>query len=267
MRALQIETSFLPITLFILGILLFVTGITTTVVFSRRIQQLKEEHQQKIEKDTKQYIQMLETSYENLKRSKHDFKNTLLSLEYLSQKNNYDKVYDAINEILDSQLLTTRSNEHKFDLNQIKDEFMHSIVAQKVDEAESKKITVSLEFGSTIPVLKTNRAEIVRITGILLDNAIDAANQSSKRNITIAIVNTDDNIELSIRNTVADNVKINLTKIFVSGYSTKDSSRGIGLATVRELVDQLNSKVLFNVSYDEQVNEFTATLILINNEK
>ncbi|WP_054725949.1 hypothetical protein [Paucilactobacillus hokkaidonensis] len=110
---MQIETSFLPITLFILGILLFVTGITTTVVFSRRIQQLKEEHQQKIEKDTKQYIQMLETSYENLKRSKHDFKNTLLSLEYLSQKNNYDKVYDAINEILDSQLLTTRSNEHK----------------------------------------------------------------------------------------------------------------------------------------------------------
>lgn len=261
-RAFKIETTFLPITLLISTILLIATSLTVVVLFSKRIRQLEAEHQKKIEADTQQYIKMLEASYENLKRSRHDFKNTLLSIGYLSKKNGYIKAYDAINEVLHSQLLATNIDSHNLDLNRIKDELLRSIIAQKVDEAESKNITTVLEFDSNIPMLNKYRTEIVRIVGILFDNAIEAAEQSNKRIITIAITNIDDNIELSIRNSVPENLTIDMNKIFKLGFSTKGDSRGIGLATVKKLIAHFNNEVLFNVSHDERTNEFTVSLFI-----
>lgn len=71
----------------------------------------------------------------------------------------------------------------------------------------------------------------------MLDNAIDASLKSNNPEIDIALIRFEEYIEIIIKNTVYSNNSINLNEIYKSGYTTKKNHSGLGLATVRDIVD------------------------------
>ena len=54
--------------------------------------------------------------------------------------------------------------------------------------------------------------------------------------VTCAVIKTDDTVEISVENSVE--LPFDIQTIFKLGYSSKGSNRGLGLANVKELVNQ-----------------------------
>ena len=75
---------------------------------------------------------------------------------------------------------------------------------------------------------------MLQILGVYLDNAIEAAEKASDKQIVIEFVNEKDNIRFSLSNSYNGSIKFD--EIDKEGYSTKGKGRGVGLALVNEII-------------------------------
>ena len=94
--------------------------------------------------------------------------------------------------------------------------------------------------------------DFTRILGILLDNAIEAANECDKKiiNVTFRKDIVNDMLLIIIQNTYA-NKDVDTETIFQKGISTKENHSGLGLWKVREILMHNNNLNLFTTKNDE----------------
>jgi Signal transduction histidine kinase regulating citrate/malate metabolism len=104
------------------------------------------------------------------------------------------------------------------------------------------KISFQLELTQEHYHFTDNILIIVRILGILIDNAIEYVETIDDKVVTCAITQTDDTIEITIDNPIQED--INFKDIFQSGFSTKNDHAGFGLANVRRLISETNNLYL-----------------------
>jgi len=92
------------------------------------------------------------------------------------------------------------------------------------------------------------------VVGILLDNAIDAAEQTADATITVLLINSE---EIVIMNSCTG--MVDLENVFKDGYSSKDNHNGFGLFFVKQYVDQHKNMTLTTIAEE---NKFIQKLIL-----
>ena len=82
--------------------------------------------------------------------------------------------------------------------------------------------------------------------GILLDNAIEAANECDEKIINVSIKNDEKNSRqlLVVENTY-NNKDVDTEKIYDKGFSTKPNNTGLGLWEVRQIIKRNNNLNLF----------------------
>ena len=78
--------------------------------------------------------------------------------------------------------------------------------------------------------------DLVRTVGILVNNAIEAANSSVEKEVHIAVFNMPNGVHLIVQNSIADQ-PIDWNKLFDKGFSTKE---------IGEAWDLVLSKILLN---------------------
>lgn len=89
------------------------------------------------------------------------------------------------------------------------------------------------------------KENVCRIIGILIDNAIEAAILCDKKNVQIAIIRNDDSTIFILSNScLADTPPV--YKIYEDNFSTKGDGRGLGLKTVRHIIDEKYDNVTLN---------------------
>jgi len=81
-----------------------------------------------------------------------------------------------------------------------------------------------------------NVMDLCRITGIIMDNAIEASEQCEKPKIFLCIVNKKDYVVMVIQNNYFGDRPV-IHKIYKEGFSTKGRDRGLGLSNVKRIVD------------------------------
>ena len=84
--------------------------------------------------------------------------------------------------------------------------------------------------------------ELSQLIGIYFDNAIEAAYNSSKKQIALEVYKIKDSLFFVITNSYKGNIKLN--NITKKGFSTKGNSRGKGLYFANKIVK--NSKYFNN---------------------
>ena len=113
---------------------------------------------------------------------------------------------------------------------------MKSIISAKMFEAQSKQIRLSIEIEKVIKAPSgIDLIELLKILAIFLDNAIEASLESSSPEISFVYFQEENRKIMIIENSTKQE-KINTKVIFNYGYSTKGSSRGVGLANVYEII-------------------------------
>jgi len=241
----NIGSGFLGILMIILVAILMINGGTFIYLFYSYTMRVQAHRQSLERKQYDIYVSNLESSYQNLRKFRHDYQNILLSLgEYVHAADDpalthyFDEVVDQ------SKTSLTRDFGHFDNLDRLKDRSLKAIIQNKFSVARQAGIQVRLEASEPVDELAIDPVTLARVSGILLDNAIEAVTGESDGQIAVAVVKYPKMVELIFSNSLATPIS-RPAELLTAGRTTKGAGHGQGLATVRELLDPLE-----NVTYE-----------------
>lgn len=210
-------------------------------------------------KQMNEYLKNIQEQYDNLRRFKHDFKNIVLSMSIGSTEKtskDYEELYQELTQ--QKEFTTDLDGKIVSEYKKISNEPLRGLIIQKFFKAKSSGIRLNVEIIDNYIQIDNDVLNIVRIIGILLDNAIEETANGSNKNVDLAFVKNDDILEVSVENPLSH--EINVKDIFKKGYSTKGAGHGTGLANVSELIDRDS-----NLYLDTEIvgNKLRITLIIL----
>ena len=190
------------------------------------------------EKYSKESMEIIKRSNEELREFKHDLKNYLLPLQEAMEtmpQSEMVKVWEKINQkIEDVQTLIQTGNS-----------YVDSMINTKITLARSEKVDVKCTILSKMEGI--DDLEFCSVFGNLMDNAIEAAKEVKENPEIRVLIKTKGVLYISVRNTVKDS---EMEKPFRHNYTTKEDAllHGFGISCIRELVDKNGGRFDLNVS-------------------
>lgn len=182
------------------------------------------------------YIQTFEDWIEKEQLNRHEYKNQLAVLRCLTKEK---KVKDKIDEILDDsiniegQAVTNLKNLPKGGIKGLM--YYKAAIAQK----HKIKLTtdVSIENKGILTKMSEKEVRILcKLIGIYFDNAIEAAAESRKKNLTIEVYELRDKVNFVFSNTFRKHK--NMKDRNKKGVSSKGEGRGNGLYFASKLIKE-----------------------------
>ncbi|WP_430617007.1 two-component system, LytTR family, sensor histidine kinase AgrC [Enterococcus sp. DIV0176] len=182
------------------------------------------------------YSEQIEKNYSELRKFKHDYKNILISLEdYIENndvtglKNYFYSSIKGTGTIFDQEILKMASVSH-LEIREIK-----SIIISKLYSAYEQGIRVNIHVPKTIDKISVPSLILVRMLGIILDNAIEESQNVDNPEIELtATIHNQACLFIISNRCQADIPKLHVLK--QANFSTKSQNRGIGLTNLDELV-------------------------------
>ncbi|HEM6260609.1 TPA: GHKL domain-containing protein [Streptococcus suis] len=223
---------------------------------AREIQELKD----KQITDLGRYSRHVESLYKEIRSFRHDYTNILVSLNEAIKEEDIVAIRSIYQEVIaDSD---RKFYDGKYDiarLSNIQNPAVKSLLSSKMLEAQKKGIAISVEVDAEIEPPDLELIEFITILSILLDNAIDAAEQCANGNIVFAYFKEGARKIVVVENTTVED-KVSTNHIFEYGHSTKGDNRGIGLANVKAILD---SYPKFSISTNSNNHRFVQELVFL----
>ena len=188
--------------------------------------------------------------YNEIRGFRHDYAGMLVCMQMAIDSGDLQEIDRVYNEVLVKANLKLRSDKYTyFDLNNIEDSALRSLIAQAIVYAGNNGVEFSLEVKDTITKLQIELLDLVRIMSVLLNNAVEGSAESCKKKIEVAVIKMDYETVIVIQNSC----KVTSTHpedLFTLGFSTKGANRGIGLNNVKEILDKYENIILETVMED-----------------
>ncbi len=128
----------------------------------------------------------------------------------------------------------------------INDSGVYNLLIKKIHKAKKLGINVSFEFLMDLKELKMNIYEFTRILGILLDNAIEAAKETTDKIIHLSFRNDfSKNCQIVVVENSYFNKNVNIDTIFDKSKTDKNNHSGLGLFEVRKILNRNKNLNLF----------------------
>ena len=100
-------------------------------------------------------------------------------------------------------------------------------------------------------IVKIDRSHLTRVLNNIIKNAIESIPKERKKNIIINIISIDNYWEIIVKDNglgIPENLQ---PKIFEPKFTTKNSGMGLGLAMVKNIIDDFHGKITFLSKLDE----------------
>ena len=182
--------------------------------------------------------------YNEIRGFRHDYAGMLVSMQMAIDSRDLQEIDRVYNEVLVKANQKFRSDKYTyFDLNNIEDSALRSLIAQSIVYARNKNVEFTLEVKDTITKLSIDLLDLVRMMSVLLNNAVEGAAESYLKQMEVALIKMDLETVIVIQNSC----KITMTPsedLFELGFSTKGRNRGIGLNNVKEILDKYENIIL-----------------------
>lgn len=146
---------------------------------------------------------------------------------YLDEQR-YEELKDYFEQIVLPQGRNLASEDTTFgQLQNIQISEIKGMISIKLMTAASKQLQIRSEIPAPVPNLEMDTQDLIKILGIYLDNAIEAAEQTVEKEVSLSITCNPDICILQITNSSlpVENIPI----LFTAEYSTKENHTGIGL--------------------------------------
>ena len=144
----------------------------------------------------------------------------------------------------------------------IDDPAIYGVVVNKILMARDKNMTLSLDINLNVSEIDFPKFELSRMLGILIDNAIEAGEQTNDKKLIVNMRRDEQRYAdiIVISNSIND-TSIDTHKIFEKNYSTKENPSGFGLYEVNKFIKQNpNSYIVTTIDKNEKL--FTQTLTI-----
>ncbi|MBK5432243.1 GHKL domain-containing protein [Bacillus mycoides] len=222
-------------------------------------EKLVEEHEKRLDKELLDYVEKLESMYDELASFRHDYINVLLALEAGIRTKNVNEIAQVYYDVITPTLKLI--NDHELDiakLSRIHIPEVRSVLRAKVGTAQQQQIKVMLDIPEKIATVSMPIVPFIRIISVLLDNAIEEAVHSEEKVLQIAFFEMDSRQYFIVRNSSKDEA-IDLQKIYEKNHSSKEGARGYGLFSLKRIMNKTNNATL-ETTYVSPY--FTQTFIL-----
>lgn len=206
----------------------------------------------------------LSLKYDNIRGFKHDFYNFVQALEGYAKTNNIDGIKVLSKGILKECISTNKLESLNPQI--INDPAIYNLVTNKYYLAQQKGINMNVEVMLDLTNLDITSYELCKILAILLDNALEAAEECEGEKIVNVKFLKDIKVDrklIIVENSYKD-YGIDIDKIFEKDFSTKkkeeEDTHGMGLWNVRKILnrnDNLNLYTTKGELFSQQLEVYT----------
>lgn len=190
----------------------------------------------------------------------HEFKNQIISIKGFCNENNVE-LSNYLDSIV-SDLNNTQSVALK-DMEKLPRGGLKGLIYYKLAYLKSEGVSVLLHINANnkkIPFAKLNPKvykDILKILGVYIDNAVEAAKSSSKKQLILEMYYEKKVFSFILSNTY--NGKIDVSLFDRKGYSTKGKGRGYGLVLANNIINKYD-----NISQSREITEeyYTQKLLI-----
>lgn len=210
----------------------------------------KKEHENVLKKDQEidlfsKYSSAESDYIQEIRKKQHEFKNqinALYSIHYTCSS--YEELVERQEKYAG---MLVEENVYNDVVLSCKSPVMAGFLITKLIQARD----IGLVTKYTIRVCEiqenTKEYDLIRVIGIFLDNAIEAASQNTEEEKRVIDVNL--NIDSKQTSIVVENIgsymsNTQIQNCFLEGYSTKGKDRGLGLYNVKEIKEKYNAEII-----------------------
>ncbi|MCL1787472.1 MAG: GHKL domain-containing protein, partial [Defluviitaleaceae bacterium] len=209
------------------------------------------------QRDLEYYTQELEKQHLSMRQFRHDYKNILVSMSGFIQERDWEGLAAYYGtKIEKASALITKNNFTLDRLANIKVKEIKSILVSKLILAQNLDIDTAFEVDGDIDHICVDSVDLVRMLGIIMDNAIEELASQASGKLQVACYKIGASVTFVVQNTCCRPVP-HLRQLTQAGFSTKGEGRGLGLHTLEQLVDAYPNITLRTCAKDD---EFTQQL-------
>ena len=196
------------------------------------------------QKHLQTYTDEIVTLYNEIRGFRHDYTGMLISLRMAIESKDLQEIDRVYSEVLVKANQKLRSDKYTyFDLNNIEDSALRSLIAQSIVNARTNDVEYTLEVKDIITPLSMELLDLVRVMSVLLNNAVEGAVESYQKQLEVAIIKLDLETLVVIQNSCKKR-KVKSEDLFELGFSTKGRHRGLGLNNVKEILGKYDNVIL-----------------------
>lgn len=173
-----------------------------------------------------------------LRAQRHEFANRLHLLNGLLHAGHVDEASQYLEELLGSGPLGSALPG----IDAIRDPYLQAFLAAKAAAARESGVTLRIGENTWVPGRLALPVDVTTVIGNLLDNAIDAAKESSNtvKDVEVELLQDASTLHVTVADSGDGVAPDFVDRLFTEGASTKQDSgiaggRGIGLALSRQL--------------------------------
>jgi len=215
----------------------------------------KEAEQESLER----YTNDLEQQQTAVRRFRHDYQNILSSMSIFFQEKDYIGLEQYFTSKVKSASAVMMQDDFILEsLSKIKVREVKSILAAKLMMAQSMDISTTFQAEGEIDHIPMDTVTLVRMLGIILDNAIEALAYLGEGRLSASCLKTGGGVTIIVQNDCSADVP-NLRQLKQDGFSTKGEGRGQGLNILSELANTCPNVTLSTRIED---GKFTQMLVI-----
>ena len=226
---------------FLLGLVFFTSLYTYVSLMKARHRRLQRENEQK---SLQFYTDELERQQIAVQKFKHDYQNILLSMQAFIEESDWEGLEHYFSTKIEATSKTIAKDCFALqDLHKIKVREIKGILAAKLVLAQNMGLAVSFEADGDVENIPLDSVALVRMLGIILDNAIDALAELGHGKLLVGCFKEDENLLIIIQNTCRSDI-LAPHQLERQGFSTKGEGRGFGLSNLFEIAKSFPNVLL-----------------------
>ena len=228
-------------------ILLLIIVFTMIKVITKEIEYKSKKEQLQNFKD---YTNSLERVYTDKRKFRHDYINILSSIVGYIEDNDMEGLEEHFYKNIMPLGEGIKNNNFRIGLlKNIEIVELKGLLSSKIIGAQGKGIDVFIDISEKINYISMDIIDLIRVIGIFLDNAIEAAELCEKPVIKLGVIKKEKSILIIIINSCTKDTPP-VYKMFQKGFSTKGKDRGTGLSNVREILNKSSNIFLDTIIKD-----------------
>lgn len=221
--------------------------IVTLIIFFFCLKIMQKNHDllsaQREKESLEEYMRKLEDLYQDMRIFKHDYINILSTMRYYIDNDEPEQ----LREYFQTKILPTSTKLEGKDaiigrLSNIKQLELKGILYSKLIAAMNLDLNITLEIQEEILTVPMEMIDLSTVVGALMDNAIEAAQESEQRNLSVALINSPDSVTIIISNSTLD-PDISLDRIYEKDVTSKPNHNGLGLYSVSTVLAKYDNVI------------------------
>ena len=184
---------------------------------------------------TENYVSGLEQLIDESRELRHDYKNLIATISGFIEEGDMDHLKEYFEQnIRNTWVDLDKKGKAWQSVKDVQPPELKGLLYEKVLKAVAADVNIRVIPDYELNIQYKAMKDLCRILGILIDNAVEAAEEADEKSVDIRMIKMEYGYQIIIQNTYF--TKPDLVHLYQKGYSTKGEDRGLGMYYAREMI-------------------------------